>query len=66
MKLKQVCATLAIAAWCMVSLCILAGDNETMPLGEWTAWKLGALAALLLGGMAWREADKKGLIIKIG
>ena len=65
MKLKQVCATLAIAAWCMMSLCILAGDSGTMPLGTWMAWKAAALAALLLGGYAWHKADKKGLIIKL-
>ena len=65
MTVKQICVTLAIAAWCSLSFCILAGDSETMPLGTWIAWKAAALAALLLGGHAWHKADKKGLIIKI-
>ena len=65
MTLKQICVTLAIAAWCSLSFCILAGDSEAMPLGTWRAWKAAALAALLLGGYAWHKADKKGLIINI-
>ena len=66
MTLKQICVTLAIAAWCSLSFLLLAGDSGTMPLGTWMAWKAAALAALLLGGHAWHKADKKGLIIKIG
>lgn len=65
MALKQICVTLAIAAWCSLSFLLLAGDSGTMPLGTWMAWKAAALAALLLGGYAWHIADRKGLIIKI-
>ena len=65
MTVKQICVTLAIAAWCSLSFCILAGDSEAMPLGTWMAWKAAALAALLLGGYAWHIADRKGLIIKL-
>lgn len=66
MTMKQICVTLAIAAWCSLSFLLLAGDSEAMPLGTWMAWKAAALAALLLGGYAWHIADRKGLIIKIG
>jgi len=66
MTMKQICVTLAIAAWCSLSFLLLAGDSEAMPLGTWVMWKAAALAALLLGGYAWHKADKKGLIIKIG
>lgn len=65
MKARQICVTLAIAAWCFAAFLYLCGENETMGIGGFLLMKAGALAALLLGGYAGHKADKKGLIIKL-
>lgn len=65
MKARQICVTLAIAAWCFVAFLYLCGENETMGIGGFLLMKTVSLAALLLGGHAWHIADRKGLIIKL-
>lgn len=65
MKARQICVTLAIAAWCFAAFLYLCGESETMGIGGFLLMKAAALAALLLGGYAWHKADKKGLIIKL-
>lgn len=65
MKLKKICISVAIVAWCTVAFFFLASDNETISLAAFFWTKFFSLVALLLGACAWHEAEKRNLIIDI-
>lgn len=67
-KAKQIIVTSALGLWTIVSMCMLMGEDSPlhpMSEAEFLFTKLCALISLGASILAWRHADRKGMIYEV-